>query len=125
MSTVENWLRENRDKIVCNACGNCCRGVTGPCKQLLTDGRCRIHPSIVGNDIREEVEPNCAPDTDPVEVMLDIGYFCGPVADAIEAMTGERLEPAEVIYSRMGIRNPSPKIFTDQRKLNILLSREL
>lgn len=125
MPTVREKLYRNRDSIACNACGNCCQGITCPCKRLKSDGRCSIHPKIVGVDEREKLEPDCSPDTDAVEVMLEIGYFCPPVADVIEDWTGIKLEPVEVKVSRMQLPIRSHRVFADAKKLEEILDMEL
>lgn len=117
MTTVYEYLIHNRDLIACNVCGNCCRGFHSPCEKLSEEGLCTVHPAVLGVDRREDVEPNCESDTDPVD-MIQIGYFCPPLVDMICRLTNVRLQPTT---GERGFRGG--KIYLDRTQINSLLSR--
>lgn len=112
MTTVFEKLIQVRDQIECNACGKCCQGFKRPCQRLTSEGLCSIHPAITGVDMREELEPECNADVDPIEA-LHIGYLCEPVVEAIKQWTGIELEADRRMRSPLG-----EHIYVNRSQLN-------
>lgn len=127
MTTVKEWLEENRDEIKCTACGNCCHGFQSPCRFLAQSGLCSIHPEVVGIDNREELEPTCAPDTDPYEVMVLMGFYCPPLGEKIERQTGIRLQPTNVWISTDHATQicGKAKVYSDRIDLDQILNLKI
>ena len=118
MITVFEKLLEIRDEIQCNACGNCCHGFQSACKQLRGDGKCNVHPAILGVEVRTQYEPDCYPEADPFDA-THIGYYCLPVIDKIHELTGTRLEPSDKV-SPLGKR-----VYINTDELNLIYARKI
>lgn len=80
---VESVLLSEKNIIECTACGKCCPSIC-PAKR---NNLCEVHPSVKGTETRDYV---CT--ISPVDIYF-MGVDCPPVADRVEQLTGERLEP--------------------------------
>lgn len=115
MITVFEKLLEIRDEMQCNACGNCCHGFQSACSQLRGDGKCSVHPAILGVEVRTKYEPDCYPEADPFEVT----HYCLPVIDKIHELTGITIEPSQKV-SQLGKR-----VYIDTDELNLIYARKI
>jgi hypothetical protein len=83
----EFLIREHND-IKCNAGGTCC---PDSCKHKTAEGKCKQHPSILGQEIRDDLRCSFT----PMEVAANCAIACLPAISRIEKLTGEKIKIVE------------------------------
>jgi hypothetical protein len=72
--------------------------------------------------MRDKLESDCVPDTDPVEV-AEMGYYCPPLIEILEQLTGEHFEAINTWVPLRGLPIVCKNVYIDRGQYEAQMNR--